>query len=86
MACLTGQTCRQRSLSAHVSRAVRGHKGCSIQLAVAWQGDRLMMVVVMLLGNTKHSPGTVLSALQIGDLPILQTRKRIQKFIQLVGG
>lgn len=38
-----------------------------------------MMVVVMLLGNTKHSPGTVLSALQIGDLPILQTRKQIQR-------
>lgn len=53
--------------------------GCSIQLVVAWQGDRLMMVVVMLLGNTKHLPGTVLSALQIGDLPILQTRKQIQR-------
>lgn len=38
-----------------------------------------MMVVVMLLGNTKHLPGTVLSALQIGDLPILQTRKQIQR-------
>lgn len=40
----------------------------SIQLAVAWQGDRLMMIMVLLLGNIKHSPGTVLSPLQIGDL------------------
>lgn len=41
-----------------------------MQLAEAccWGEDGLM-VVVMLLGNTKLSPGTVLSPLQIGDLP-----------------
>lgn len=37
----------------------------------AWQGQDGQMVVVMLLGTTKHSPGTVLSPLQIEDLPPL---------------
>lgn len=46
----------------------------------------MMMVVVLLLGDTKHWPGTVLSALQIGDLPLLRTRTQVQRFIQLGGG
>lgn len=31
--------------------------------------DGLMTMMVMLLGNMKHSRGTVLSPLQVGDLP-----------------
>lgn len=38
-----------------------------MQLAEACWGEDGLIVVVMLLGNTKHSPGTVLSSPQIGD-------------------